>query len=229
METSSPTVISISLGFVSVFLLKGETRSILVDAGVRPGDAAKILDQIRAHGIDPRSISLIAITHVHPDHVGALSELVKATSARVAVHAVEANFLRHSKSQVVVPKSALIRLLMRFAPGAGFSAIEPDVIVEDELNLAPFGVDGKAISTPGHSDGSLSIRLASGEVIVGDLIMSNFILPRKPTFPLIVQNPAQAVESIKRVLSWQPTQIYAAHGGPFTAQAVAKRLEKYLQ
>lgn len=225
METSSQTVISISLGMVRVFLIKGETHSVLVDAGNAPGDGAKILDQIKAHGVDPRSISLIVITHVHQDHVGALSELVAATGAHVAVHAAEADFLRRGENQVVVPRNVLVKLLMRSVPASRYPAVEPSVIVEDKLDLSSFGVAGQIVWTPGHTDGSLSIRLVGGEVIVGDLIMSLLMGTRVPTWPMIAQNPAQVAESIRLVLSWRPTLIYAAHGGPFTAQAVAQRLK----
>ncbi len=210
---------------VRVFLIKGETRSVLVDAGNTPGDGAKILAQFETHGVDARSIALIVLTHVHPDHVGALSELVQATGAPVAVHAAEADLLRHGKNQAAVPRGWLAKLAMRLVPVPGLPPIEPGVIVEDELDLAPFGVEGKAISTPGHTDGSLSIRLASGEAIVGDLIMSVMMGTRIPTWPMIAQNQAQVAESVRLVLSWQPTLIYAAHGGPFTAQAVAQRLK----
>jgi len=225
MKTSVQRVIPISLGMVKVFLIRGQSRSVLIDAGNVPGDGDKIIAQIQAHGVDPRSISLIVITHIHRDHVGALSQLVAATGAPVVVHAAEADLLRRGTSQVVVPRTWPAKLVMRLAPPTPLPAVEPNLIVQEELDLTPFGVAGQVLSTPGHTDGSLSVRLSGGEAIVGDLIMSWLMSTRIPTWPMIAQNPAQVAESIKRVLAWHPTLIYAAHGGPFTAQAVAKRLK----
>ena len=48
--------------------------------------------------------------------------------------------------------------------------INPDIIIEDEFDLSGFGVKGKVIPTPGHTDGSVSIFLDSGKCICGDTI-----------------------------------------------------------
>lgn len=218
------TVAPIPLGMVKAFLLQGDSNTVLVDAGFRAAQASKILTAVRA---TRRPLSLIVITHVHIDHVAALSALVKATGAPVAVHAVEADLLRRGQSQVVRPTSQVLKSLLR-PSHATFEAVEPNVIVQDQLDLTPFGVAGQVISTPGHTDGSLSIRLSSGEVIVGDMIMSVLMSTRIPTWPIIAQNPPQVAESIRRVLDWQPTLIYAAHGGPFTAQDVAQKLGRQI-
>ena len=55
--------------FVYSYLLAGETIT-LIDTGVA-GCENVIFDYIRSIGRDPREISLIILTHSHPDHIGA--------------------------------------------------------------------------------------------------------------------------------------------------------------
>jgi hydroxyacylglutathione hydrolase len=59
--------------FVYSYLLAGETISH-VDTGVA-GCEKGIFNYIQSIGRDPGEISLIILTHSHPDHIGGLQEL----------------------------------------------------------------------------------------------------------------------------------------------------------
>ena len=53
--------------------------------------------------------------------------------------------------------------------------IKPDILIEDEMDLYDFGViKGKVTSTPGHSEGSVSIFLDSGKCLTRDTIGATF-------------------------------------------------------
>jgi hydroxyacylglutathione hydrolase len=222
MTGTHSILIPISLGYVNVFLIKGEERSVLIDAG-NPGNEDKILEQIAASGVDPKAISLIVVTHVHPDHCGALATLKAQTGAQVAVHRTGAELLSQGRSQDVVPTSALGRLFLRFLPESGsLAGTTAEVIIEDELDLTPFGVDGRVVSTPGHTPDSVSVSLAGGEAIVGDLIMA-FFRRRVPGYPVFAIDMSQVHDSVRTILGWNPTIIHASHGGPFDPQKVAAK------
>jgi hydroxyacylglutathione hydrolase len=60
------------------YILKGENKGIIIDPGE---EADRILEELGDLQID-----LILLTHNHFDHIGALSAVVKATSAEVAIH-----------------------------------------------------------------------------------------------------------------------------------------------
>lgn len=220
MSQNNPVLIPISLGMVQVFLIKGE-RPILIDAGY-PGNERKILKQIAANGVDPKAISLIVVTHVHPDHVGALAALKAQTGAQVAVHRSGAELLSQGRCQGAVPVTRLGRLLVRLLPAKSLTGVTAEQIVDDELDLAPFGVQGRVVSTPGHTVDSMSVSLAWGEAIVGDLIMA-FVRHKAPGYPLFAINMPQVYNSVRAVLRWKPTMIYAAHGGPFEPEKVAAK------
>lgn len=61
---------------VNAFLIKTPQHVVLVDAGVGKGsgeDSGKLFDQLKAIGVEPASIDLILLTHLHFDHIGCLT------------------------------------------------------------------------------------------------------------------------------------------------------------
>ena len=63
----------------------------LIDSGM-PGNAKRISDFLSARGIDPKSLTLILLTHPDLDHSGSVWELKQkyAPNARVAIHEEDA-------------------------------------------------------------------------------------------------------------------------------------------
>jgi glyoxylase-like metal-dependent hydrolase (beta-lactamase superfamily II) len=106
------------------------------------------------------------------------------------------------------------------------TGLEPDILIEGEMDLARYGVNGKIIMTPGHTPGGISITLESGEILVGDLIFGGLVRPAAPGFPYFAESVEQLLQSIQKVLGLQPSIIYAGHGGPFTAESVRRRFFK---
>ncbi len=167
------------------FLIRG-SRPILVDTGL-PGNAPKILAALQAEGYKPWDLALIIITHVHTDHFGSAAALAGATGAPVLVHSGEADALTTGATLPAVPASLLGRMLAlmigKHAPAPGL-AIKPVIRVDAPYRLDAFGTDGIVIPTPGHTRGSLSVQLATGEVIIGDLVMGMFPAHKPQAPPL---------------------------------------------
>ena len=214
----------LGLGLTRAFALK-DRRCVLVDAGSK-GDEVRILAKLAALVIDPTDVSLILITHAHMDHCGGLAALREHIPAPVAIHRAEAGLLSQGCSAELEPARRLARLLTRFASrGSAYRPAEPDIIIRESLDLEPYGVCARALWTPGHTPGSLSVHMASGQALVGDLLMGGWIRRRRPSFPFLASDLAQVRESIMRILALQPKAIHAAHGGPFTPQAAAALLQ----
>lgn len=218
---SSGTVVQIPVApWLNVFLLRGEGGAVLVDTGLK-GQADLILERLAEHGVLPQDVRLILITHGHGDHFGSAAELHQRTGAPVAVHALDADALRRGAHD---PKSLratnkLVELLMNI-PGTQFAGqaipVEPDIVFEDEWHLDEYGVAGRVVPTPGHTPGSVSVVLDSGEVVLGDMVMGALmgLLP-KPGAPLVAWDLERNWESLRQLAALSPPVIYASHGGPF--------------
>ena len=214
----------IPLGHSNAFLIRG-TRPVLVDTGL-PGSAPKILAALQKEGQKPWDLALIIITHAHLDHTGSVAAIAGATGAPVLVHTGEADFLSTGASAPARPNALLGHLLGlmigKHAPAPEL-AVRPVIRVDAPYRLDAFGIDGTIIPTPGHTNGSLSMILASGECIAGDLVTGMFPAT-EPRLPIFAENPDAARESIQTILAANPKIIYAGHGGPFSPGQVQELL-----
>ena len=101
--------------------------------------------------------------------------------------------------------------------------VKPDILIEDELDLKKFGVEGRVIHTPGHTHGSVSVILPGGEIIVGDTIMRGMLRWWQPHYPLFADDMPQLKKSIRLILRQKPTKIFSGHGGPFDPNTVQRK------
>jgi len=119
-----------------------------------------------------------------------------------------------------------VLILIRGKTGRGPATappVKPDILIDEDMDLSKFGVDGKVIHTPGHTPGSISVILPNGEFIVGDLVMWEMLRFWQPNYPLFADNMFQLKESIKLILRKKPVKIYCTHGGPFDPKSVLRK------
>ncbi|HDS44919.1 MAG TPA: MBL fold metallo-hydrolase [Methanomicrobia archaeon] len=218
-------VIQIAYGFINAYLVIGE-RPILVDTGT-PGTGQKILRTINALGITPEEIALIVLTHGHTDHFGSVDRLKALTGAPVAIHRRDVEALQNGTMKLL-PRTILGRVFILFGQEGAmvpeFVTKGPEILIDGERSLTDFGIDGAIIPTPGHTAGSLSVLLSTGEVIAGDLLTAIFNR-KKPGWPIFAEDMKQVRASVSALLSRSPTRIYLGHGGPCTPESVRKLLK----
>jgi len=124
------------------------------------GDAPKIMSNIRELGL---KVGLVVLTHIHSDHLGAVSQVIENTGASIAVHTTEAQALRHydfSRIAAVVPN---------FKPPP-----IPDRLLNDGDILFVGDLKFKVLHTPGHSHGGICIA-GYGVVFSGDALFNSGI------------------------------------------------------
>ncbi|MFO8100932.1 MAG: MBL fold metallo-hydrolase [Dehalococcoidia bacterium] len=207
--------------FANTYLIQDEEGAILVDAGL-PGGEKAILQTCREQNAMP---GLIIITHGHFDHMGSAAALKEQTGAKVAIHTEDAEALRTGVSKMDKPVGVISRIMPLFMGRSRTRPVEPDILISEEIGLEEYGISGKILLTPGHTSGSISVMLNSGEVFVSDLIMGGFfgkIRSRHPNLPPFEIGRSDIKNSVRYVLDQNPTIIYPGHGGPFTPEAVAK-------
>jgi hydroxyacylglutathione hydrolase len=212
---------TVRLGIANAYIVRQE-GTILVDTG-GPGSETAILDAAKDLGIAPEDIRLILLTHGHGDHAGSALELRERTGSKVAVHRDDAEKVRHGNQGKLRAACLTGRVLGPLFGGkkALYPPLEPDIIIGDSLDLRPFGVDGTVLPTPGHTPGSVSVFLANGEAIVGDLIFPS-ITSEKPCPPFWADDPDGVKRSIGIVQARRPGKVYTGHGGPFSSEAIEK-------
>jgi hydroxyacylglutathione hydrolase len=221
-STAENEVIRINMGFVNSYIIKGSNQVILVDTGIH-GNAKRIIKKIEDEGFKPEQVSLIILTHAHADHTGSVVELKKITGAKVAIHKNDAPYLMEGKSAPVIPISGagkVVAGMIKNRP-VKIGTAKPDIFIEDEMDLNEFGIKGKVILTPGHTEGSVSIFLDSGNCIVGDMIGASF---GKPTYGMFCMDLEKLKESIDKIKSSNAKKVYLSHNGTISIEKIRKTL-----
>lgn len=172
--------------FVYVYLVIAE-KICLVDSGVAGSENA-IFNYIRKMGRNPDEIAHLILTHSHPDHIGGARAIKNATGCAVHAHSAEKAWIED------------IQLQSRERPVPGF-----DVLVGGSVGVDRALEQGDSLKlgerllldvlhTPGHSRGSISLRLPSESVLfTGDAI------PLPGDIP-IYEDVEQLVRSIEALM-----------------------------
>jgi len=217
----------IRLTIAHAYVVVGE-RPILIDTGW-PNEEATILAALRAAGFGPRDLSLILLTHGHSDHAGSAAELRQLSQAPVALHEADHDMVRRGRNEHLQPTGLLGWLFSPIANGP-FPTFEPDLQLEPGDRLDKFGIAGEILHTPGHTPGSVSLLLDSGEVFAGDLLMGGYLggylFPGTPQLPWYADDLQVVYDSIEKLLARGATLFYLGHGGPVTAGAIEKWLTR---
>jgi glyoxylase-like metal-dependent hydrolase (beta-lactamase superfamily II) len=230
MNRPDHNIILIKLGMTNCYLIRGGEDYVMVDAGP-PNTLEKFRQKMNQLRITPNHIKMIFITHMHFDHVGSLREISRLTGAKSLMHHLDRELVE--KGTIIMPDGKgpwgkfLTAFLWAIKPmiNKNMGPIPVDRSLENSpLSLEEFRINGKIIHTPGHTAGSISLVLESGEAFVGDLAMSGFPRVSGPG-PFVLGDD---IETMKR--SWQllldegARKIYPSHGKPFDAMVFKKYL-----
>lgn len=216
----------IQLGTSNSYLIASRSGLVLVDAGNK-NYIKKFEHSLHEFHISPDQVKLIIITHVHFDHVGSLNDIKELCGCEVAVHRSEASLLRTGTSTLPPGTNPLARgiswLGNNLLPNSAteFDEVEPEILVDEEIDLLEFGVNGRIVHTPGHTSGSISLLLDSGEAFVGDLAV-NYLPFDISIFPPFAEDTTQLIASWRKIQRMGARIILPAHGRPFSADKFKK-------
>ncbi len=222
----SPAIHTLSLGIANAFVLRDQ-GAVLVDCGP-PQKVDVFVKQLSTAGIEPRQIKLIIITHGHWDHIGSAAEIKQLTGAQILMHQQERKWLEDLYAAPPQGVGGWGRFLAKtmaavMAPFIRVPSAAVDIGFETgELSLEPYGIAGRIVHTPGHTIGSLSVLLDSGEAIVGDMAMNSLPMRLSPGLPVFAENLSQLMESWRMLLRQDIQTIYPSHGGPFSPDVMRR-------
>ena len=193
-----------------VTVLVSGDRATLVDAGMK-GSARWIVRGLATIGVSVEQLSIIAITHHHPEHSGGLSGLREFTSAKIVVHREDAAVVSGENPAPNPYQNRLVAFLATPLLPALYGPTMPvDHQVDDGDNL-PLMENVQVIHTPGHTPGSMSLFVRDkGVLIVGDALEYRRG-KLKPPAKMFTENRQQAIESLRRFLELDFETICFSH------------------
>lgn len=170
-------------------------EGVAIDAGV---DAVQIVDFLKENSIN---LKYILMTHCHFDHLYFIEGLKEKTKAQTVIHKLDSLGFDDSK----------VNCSSRF--GSNMSFGKADIILDDENTLSIGDLVFEIIHTPGHSPGSICIKVGDA-VFTGDTLFNGSI----GRVDLPFSSPADIVSSIYTKLYTLPSQtiIYPGHGSSST-------------
>ncbi|MEL6395983.1 MAG: MBL fold metallo-hydrolase [Planctomycetota bacterium] len=225
-EADGTTVHRIAYPLTNAYVIESPRGdAIIVDPGP-PGRGEMLLERCDRLGIERSEIHAIVLTHSHRDHAGAAPEVRALTGAPILVHGLDAFELRVGSGGPVRPNGLLPGLARPFV-ARPYEPFEPDELLGGESSLERFGIAGSILPTPGHTDGSVSIVLDNGYVLVGDLVAGALIEPTRMAtafFEGVSGDTGDRSASIAQLFDLDGTLWFPGHGGPLDPGAESSRV-----
>jgi glyoxylase-like metal-dependent hydrolase (beta-lactamase superfamily II) len=189
-------------------------EDVLIDAG-RRWDKGRIRKQL-----GDRKLSLLALTHVHPDHQGCAKYVCERYGVPLACHEGDVDAMEGRKP-VRAPDALNAKLFARLWEGPPHDV---DRVLKEGDEVAGFRV----VHAPGHAPGEVIFFRDSDRVaICGDVVrnISYLTLRTRLAEPPeeLTPDPAENRRSIRRLAELEPALILPGHGPGVTDMAAFER------
>ncbi|MEN8227550.1 MAG: MBL fold metallo-hydrolase [Bacteroidota bacterium] len=221
-------IIPFQSGINSCYIIK-DKGAVLVD-GAPFKEASSFTGILDSHGIKPREIQLIILTHGDFDHVGGAKELKELTGAKIAIHEKDRENLEKGIfhwPDGVTPWGKISRAMLKplLNKKVAFPAVKADIVLDEKgLSLKEYGIPGNIVYTPGHTYGSVSVLLETGDAFIGCLAHNKVPFVLKPSLPIYAKDINLLKKSWKIVIDQGAKTIYPGHGKPFPVEKILKSL-----
>ena len=206
-------------------MLKARDGYLLIDIS-KPHDFRRFLRKLRRINIDVSEINYLFLTHSHADHTGFAEQLLQVSNAKLIVHE---NTIPHLINGTIEseskPVNFIYKIMMKLAVSVLKHVYQPVTIGEEriiaikgdnEKLLKRLGIDGRIITTFGHTNDSISVVLNDGRGFVGDTCSNRstfyFGKGKRPAF--IIEEEL-LMQSWRKIKTHGVKTIYPAHGKIF--------------
>ena len=209
----------------------GTPSVAIIDSGWRHFHNRPTLNYLRRLGYGPAEVRQLIATHWHPDHIGGMAGLQRATGAPAAAHRSEAAAV--GRGGQVIPHPVEPRWLRPLLSPLMTPLTPPPFPVDialDDGDTLPLLNGARVIHTPGHTPGSISLHFpAEGVLLVGDAVQR--VGPRL-TLPSrwFSSDMTAAKASVRKLAGLDFDTICFSHFQPMRkdAQAALRSLAEYV-
>jgi len=197
---------------VNVYL----AEDVLIDAG-RTWDRRRIFSELE--GVE---ISMLALTHAHPDHQGVAKDVCEARGVPLACHADDVEAMEGRRTmQEAAPGNLFNRAIRAIWQGPPHKV---DRVLSEGDEVAGFRV----VHAPGHARGEvIFFREADRVAICGDVIRNLSYATGLPGIKeppeIFTYDPAENRRSIRKLADLEPSLILPGHGPAVTDIAAFER------
>tara|TARA_B100001013_G_scaffold15766_1_gene9016 strand:+ start:74 stop:817 length:744 start_codon:yes stop_codon:yes gene_type:complete len=202
----------------NVYMMRVGDFYVLIDSG--GGMAADtIVNNIQGHGVDPKDIQWLLLTHAHGDHAAGAAPLKERLSnLRVAIAAEAAEWLRTGDEKSINLDKG--RATGMYPSGFRFLPCGVDVELHDGQKLELDRTTFEVIATPGHCAGHVSYLVhdeGKSILFAGDAIF--------PQGKILLQyindcDLHQSLQSVERLAKLRPDHLFSGHRQPILNSAV---------
>lgn len=200
-------IIRIKCGHVNCYIVSNGKNAVLVDTATEKY-REKILEECKDY-----SVNLILLTHGHIDHVQNAAYLSEKWNVPVAISKDDVGLLLDNKGQKLEANGffgrKLLEASLKTMNEEKIPPFVPTVFFKEGDTLHEYGITAKIAEVPGHTDGSLAVKVGKN-LIVGDALM-NFVFP---SLPLIFHDRKRMLKSADKIGKLKVKTIYFGHGRP---------------
>lgn len=208
-------------GYSNAYIVDGDEGVTLIDTGM-PKNLDSLTKRLAGMGRSVDDITTVVITHGHVDHFGSAAAVVEESRAKVVASAIDAPVVRGEKKATDPPfmdRFRFLKPILRLAPTPEGVPVAEEVSGDQAIGLVS---DLRAIQTPGHTPGHMSLLLDRGEGIlfVGDAAVSDRSGSVKRGFMNLADPIFDA--SLRRLASHSFQTAYFGHSAPIRRNAAAE-------
>lgn len=242
-------LIPLKLSVTTCYLIKTGTKFLLVDTGYAE-DWELFRRRLREADVELSQIGYILLTHHHDDHCGLLYAILQENiSIRIVMSDLCSELIQKGENDLthgggllnkrvaflIRHKQAYVSLVLRkqvdksqnlkFRP---FQFRDSDIVFEGEPTLRELGipVDGKLLSTPGHTVDSVSVLFPNGDCLVGDAAAHMLSFAGTHYCVIFICNIDTYYKSWEKIVRAGAKRIFPAHGGPFSIDKLGENMRK---
>jgi glyoxylase-like metal-dependent hydrolase (beta-lactamase superfamily II) len=168
--------------------------------------AGKLLENLKAEGIEPKDIDTVILSHGHPDHIGGNTDADGKpifSNARHVMYKDEWDFWTSEPDLSKLPVGEELQQFILMFAQKNLPPIKDQLfLVDGESEILP-GIT--TIAAPGHTPGHMALSISSGNqklVYISDALLHPIHLERPEWYPAFDLAPEQAQSTRVQLLNF---------------------------